>query len=83
MTPDISSTGTHALIKYHRSNWDSCSDAIAQARTSPSPAREVVDFLVSLCEVHEALVMVVVVWALGRVDRQQQVVGAEAVTLCV
>jgi hypothetical protein len=47
------------------------------------PGREVVDLLVAVHEVHGAVVVVVVVRALGRVDGQHQVVGAEAVALRV
>lgn len=39
--------------------------------------------LIAVHEVHEAVVVVVVVRALGRVDGQQQVVGAQAVALRV
>ena len=41
------------------------------------------DLLIAVHEVHEAVVVVVVVRALGRVNGQQQVVGPQAVALCV
>eukprot|EP00878_Enallax_costatus_P034717 GHUV01038535.1.p1 GENE.GHUV01038535.1~~GHUV01038535.1.p1 ORF type:complete len:177 (+),score=26.65 GHUV01038535.1:208-738(+) len=48
-----------------------------------APAWEVVDLLVPVHEVHEAIVVVVVMRTLGGVDRQLQVVGAQSVALCV
>lgn len=41
------------------------------------------DLLIAVGEVHEAIVVVVVVGALGRVGGQEQVVGAQAVALRV
>ncbi len=39
--------------------------------------------LIAVHEIHEAVMVVVVVRALGCIDGQQQVVGAQAVALCV
>lgn len=47
------------------------------------PAWEVVDLAVPVHEVHEAIMVVVVMSTLGGVHRQLEVVGAQPVTLCV
>ena len=47
------------------------------------PRREVVDLLVAVQEVHRAVVVVVVVRRARRVDREEQVVGPQAVALRV
>ena len=38
---------------------------------------------IPLCHVHGALIVVVLVWALGSIHWQQLVVGAQSVPLCV
>jgi hypothetical protein len=48
-----------------------------------SPGWEVVHLLVTMHEVHEPLMVVVVVLALWGIHGQQQVVGAQAMTLSV
>ena len=55
----------------------------ASAVTLQAPLASSTHLLVALHEVHEAVVVVVVVGAAGRVDRQQQVVAAQAVALRV
>lgn len=68
---------------FHNHPLSTCQTHDAPPHTASLPGREVVDLLEALREVHGPVDVVVVEGALWGVDRQQRIVHAQTISLCI
>ena len=78
-----SATSMHNTLYIERQEGDLSLPAVFHKGKPKQHAHAGARLLVAMHEIHEAVVVVVVVRALGRVGRQHQVVGPQAVALRV